>query len=575
MKVRKNISRNSVSYAVIESFRDLNGKSTSRVVKSLGNEDEIKKNHPNVDPYEWAKEYARKLTLQKHIESSTIIAKYHPNKQITSGQQRSFNIGYLFLQSLYSQLNLSKIINQIQNKYAIKFNLNDIFAKLIYLRVLEPTSKRNSLIASQSLLEKMNCDQHQLYRALDVLQKESETIQAQVYRNSLKLISRQKSILYYDCTNYYFEIEQEDEFRKFGKSKENRPNPIVQMGLFMDASGIPLAFSVFPGKDNEQPSLQKLEKKILNDFDLNKIIIVTDSGLSSKSNRIYNSFKNRSFITTQAIKKLKKYLKDWCLDPQGWHLKARDQKIDLRKINEQVACQQNLIFFKDRWIKDDTGFEQHLVVTFSPRYKVYQQTIRERQFERAELKVKQPSSLKNVHQNDPKRFIKETAITEDGEVADKKHYTTDLAKKQEESKYDGFYAICTNLEDDPLDLIKINHNRWEIEETFRIMKGELRGRPVYLQRKERIEAHFLICFMALLLFRILEQKAHQIASFHEIIKTLRKMKVLEIPAQGYVPLYERTDITDTLHEAFNFRTDYEIMSVEKMKKIIKQTKKEK
>ncbi|WP_281166166.1 IS1634 family transposase, partial [Liquorilactobacillus sicerae] len=518
MKVRKNVSRNSVSYAIIESYRDLNGKSTSRIVKSLGNENEIRKQHPNVDPYEWAKKYAHKLTLQKRVESSTIIAKYHPNKQIASGQQRSFNIGYLFLQRLYHQLDLPKVINQIQKKYAIKFDLNDIFAKLIYLRVLEPTSKRNSLIASQSLLEKMNCDQHQLYRALDVLQKESNTIQAQVYNHSLKLIPRQKSILYYDCTNYYFEIEQEDAFRKFGKSKENRPNPIVQMGLFMDASGIPLAFSIFPGKDNEQPSLQKLEKKVLKDFDLNKIIVVTDGGLSSKSNRIYNSFKNRSFITTQSIKKLKRYLKDWCLDPQGWHLKPRDQKIDLSTIDEQAARQQNLIFFKERWIKDDTGFEQHLVVTFSPRYKLYQQTIRERQFERAELKAKHPNSLKGVHQNDPKRFIKETAITKNGEIADKKHYATDLAKKQEEAKYDGFYAICTDLEDDPLELIKVNRNRWEIEETFRIMKGELRGRPVYLQRQERIEAHFLICFMALLLFRILEQKTHQVASFHEIIE---------------------------------------------------------
>lgn len=572
MRIKKSVSKNSVSYSVIENVRDINGRSTTKVVEALGNEKEIREKHPGVDPEEWAREYAKKLTEQKKQKNAVIIAKYNPRKMVDPNQRRSFNIGYLFLQSVYYQLGLQHTTKTIQEKYQFHYDLNEILSKLIYMRVLHPTSKRNSFEQAQSLLEGIQCEPHQLYRALDVLKKETDFIQQTVYKNSLKLVKRNRKILYYDCTNFYFEIEQEDGDKQFGISKENRPNPIVQMGLFMDASGLPLAFSIFRGNENEQGSLKPLEKRILKDFELSQFVVCTDAGLSSEKNRIYNTLGKRGFITTQSIKKLKKHLKEWVLDPSGWHVKTSDRAVHLSNIDNSPGNQTT--YFKERWIKEG-NLEQRLLVTFSPKYKHYQQTIRERQIERALKKIKNPSSLKKKRANDPARFIQAQYATKDGEVAKKAHFSMDEEAIQKEAQYDGFYGVCTNLESDPLELIHINHQRWEIEESFRIMKSELKSRPVYVRNDDRVEAHFLTCFLALLTYRIVEQKLKDAFTCPAIIQKLRDMEVMEVPGEGYVPLYERDELTDKLHEEFGFRTDYEIVPLKDMKKILKQIKKPK
>nr|WP_017753898.1 IS1634 family transposase [Calidifontibacillus oryziterrae] len=502
MRIKKSISKHSVSYSVIENVRDVNGKSTTKVVEALGNEDEIRAKHPGVDPEEWARAYAKKLTEEKKKEKTPIIAKYHPHKMIDQHQRRSFNVGYLFLQSIYYQLGLSQAMKVIQEKYKFQYDLNEILSKIIYMRVLHPTSKKNSFEQAKSLLEGIHCQPHQMYRALDILQKESDFIQQTTYKNSLKLVNRHTKVLYYDCTNYYFEMEQEDGDKRHGISKENRPNPIVQMGLFMDASGLPLAFSIFPGNENEQGSLKPLEKKILKDFELSEIVVCTDAGLSSEKNRIYNTLGNRGFITTQSVKKLKKHLKEWVLDPEGWHITPGDKAIHLSEIDD--SSNNKTTYFKERWIKEGE-LEQRLLVTFSPKYKHYQQTIRERQIDRAFKKIDMPSALKKKRPNDPTRFISAHHATKDGEIADKTHFSIDEAAIQKEAQYDGFYGICTNLESDPLELIRINHQRWEIEESFRIMKSEFKSRPVYVKKDQRVEAHFLTCFLSLLIYRILEK----------------------------------------------------------------------
>lgn len=572
MRIKKSISKNSVSYSVIENVRDINGKSTTRVVEALGNADQIRAKHPGVDPEEWAREYARKLTEQKKEEESPIIAKYHPLKRINKLQQNSFNVGYLFLQSIYYQLGLPEVTKRIQEKYKFQYDLNEVLSKLIYMRVLHPTSKKDSFEHAKSLLEGIHCEQHQIYRGLDILQQESDLIQQATYKNSLKLVNRHTKILYYDCTNFYFEIEQEEDSKRYGISKENRPNPIVQMGLFMDASGIPLAFSIFPGNENEQGSLKPLEKKILKDFELSEFVVCTDAGLSSEKNRIYNTLGNRGFITTQSIKKLKKHLKEWALDPNGWHITPGDKPINLSEIDQ--SSDNKTTYFKERWIKEG-NLEQRLLVTFSPKYKNYQQSIRERQIDRAIRKVDSPSTFKKKRANDPARFISVKHTTTDGELAEKAHLLLDEEAIQKEAQYDGFYGVCTNLESDAPELIRINHQRWEIEETFRIMKNELKSRPVFVRKEERIEAHFLTCFLALLIYRILEKKLDEEFTCTDLIQTLKDMNVQRLSGEGYIPLYERTDITDKLHDTFSFRTDYEIVTTTNMKKILKQTKKAK
>ena len=342
------------------------------------------------------------------------------------------------------------------------------------------------------------------------------------------------------------------------------------MGMFMYADGIPLAFSVFDGNQNEQPSMSPLEQKIIKDFEASDFIVCTDAGLSSTANRKFNSIQGRGFVTTQSIKKLKGFLQDFCLEDDGWYLPGSNKKYKLSELDEETDYEK--VFYKDRWINEN-NLEQHLIVTYSIKYRNYQRTIRERQIERAKKFVESPSKLTKNRANDPKRFIEQGHCTPDGEIASKT--ITSLNQKQidNEAKYDGLYAVCTNLEYDVSSIIKINQKRWEIEECFRIMKTEFKARPVYLSRKDRITAHFTTCFTALVIYRILEQKLNEKYTCEELIDTIRSMDMLIAPGEGYIPTYTRTDITDALHDAFGFRTDYQITSQKNMRKILNQTKK--
>ena len=397
-----------------------------------------------------------------------------------------------------------------------------------------------------------------------------------MYKNSLKVSKRNTHILYYDCTNYFFEIEQESGLRQYGPSKEHRPNPITQMGLFMDGDGIPLAFSITAGNTNEQITLTPLEEKILEDFKLSKFIVCTDAGLASNANRKFNDKGDRAFITTQSIKKLKKYLMDWALDPDGWYLSGDKKRYNINEIEKDetsIELFKDRIFFKERWIKEN-GLEQKLIVTYSLKYRNYQQQIRNSQIERAKVAIANKSfKLDKCNQNDFKRFIKKTSITEDGEVAEKKILSLNTDTIQKEEKFDGFYGVCTNLDDNPEEIIKVNKRRWEIEESFRIMKSEFKARPVYLSRDDRITAHFTTCFLSLVILRYLEKMLDEKYTSSRIIDTLKNMNLQKNFDCSYEPIYTRTDLTDDLHEKFGFRTDYEILKESRLKNILSKTKK--
>lgn len=569
MRVKKSVSKNSTSYSIIKDVYR-NGKKTSKVVEALGNDEEILEKHPGVDPYNWAKEYARELTQKEKESSHKVIVKYNPTKQIALNKQRLFNTGYLFLQRIYHELKLDTVCQQISQKYDFEYDLNEILSRLLYLRVLNPTSKKGTFEHAKDLLEPSHFQSHQIYRALGVLAEQSDHIEEMVYKNSLNVVNRNTQILYYDCTNFFFEIEESEGIKQYGVSKENRPNPIVQMGLFMDGSGLPLAFSMTPGNTNEQTTLKPLERRILKDFNLSKFVVCTDAGLSSNSNRLYNTRGKRAFVTTQSIKKLKKFLKEWALDSKGWRIPGSNQEINLDDIRKLENDERT--YYKERWIKEN-DLEQKLIVTYSPVYQRYQSSIRDKQVERAIKKIENPNSLNKPHQNDPRRFIKATHVTNDGEIADKTQAILNQEQIDNEKMYDGFYAVCTNLESTIEEIIKINHGRWEIEETFRILKSEFRSRPVYLQKDTQIKAHFLTCFLSLLIYRILEKRLDEQFTCPELINTLKEMKMMESDSEGYVPTYTRTKVTDALHDAFGFRTDFEIVTQKEMKKILKQTKK--
>ncbi len=563
-------SKNASSLYVVKSIFE-NGKRSSKVVEKLGTYSELLKKLNGQDPIEWAKEYVDKLNQKEKEEKREVLVKYSPIKQIFKDDQRSFNGGYLFLQQIYHELGLNKICKKISDKHKFTYNLDSILSRLIYGRIIFPASKLATQELSKKFIEQPDFDIQHIYRSLEVIASEADFIQSELYNNSLKLYNRKKGILYYDCTNYFFEIEEENGLKQYGVSKEHRPNPIVQMGLFMDSDGIPLAFCINNGNTNEQVTLKPLEEKIISDFKLSKFVVCTDAGLASTKNRKFNNTNNRSFITTQSVKKLKKNLKEWSLDPTGWRLSGTNETFTLNELDEKKHF--NNIYYKERWIKED-GLEQKLIVTFSLKYKNYQSSIRNRQVERAQNTIdKNPTKLKKCNPNDYKRFITKDHCTIDGEVADKEILGINTSLIEQEATFDGFYAVCTNLEDKAAAIIKVNQKRWEIEECFRIMKTEFKARPVYLQRDDRIRAHFTTCFISLMIYRLLEKKLEEKFTYSEIIAGLKDMNFYEIKNEGYIPTYTRTDLTDALHDAFGFRTDYQILNNKMVKKILKDTKK--
>lgn len=558
----------------------INGKEKTITVEKLGTYADLKEKLKDEDPIEWAKNYIKQLNKEKKEEMQDILVKYSSSTLLNKDEQRLFNGGYLFLQKIYYNLGIHKICKKISEKYHFDFDLNSILSRLIYSRIIYPSSKLATHELSKNYMEQPKFELQHIYRSLDFLAKESDFIQSSIYNNSLKLSKRNSKILYYDCINFFFEIEEANGLKQYGFSKEHRPNPIVQMGLFMDGDGIPLAFSINKGNMNEQLTLKPLENKILSDFGLSKFVVCTDAGLASIDNRKFNIKNERAFITTQSIKKLKGYLKDWALDPKNWHHGSDDKIYDISQLDKDIKEAnyensikiKNMIFFKERWINDD-GIEQKLIVTYSIKYRDYQRKIRNSQIERA-MKIidSNPNKIEKHNQNDYKRFIEKKGYTKDGEIANNNIYNINLELIENEKMFDGFYGVCTNLEDKAPEIIKVNQRRWEIEESFRIMKSEFKARPVYLSRDDRIIAHFITCFISLIVYRFLEKQLNYKFTCNEIIDGLKDMNFLQIPGEGFVPTYTRNDFTDEIHKAFGFQTDFQIINLKKIKKIFSETK---
>ena len=547
MRLKISKSKNVTLYYVIKTIY-INGKEKTITVEKLGNEDEVLKKSKGKDPKIWAKNYVNNLNKLENENNLKILIEKSTSTLIPKDEQSLFNCGYLFLEKIYYELGLNQICENISEKYKFEYDLNNILSRLLYGRILFPASKLATKELSKKFIEQPNFELHDIYRALEVISKENEFIQSELYKNSLNVSKRNTGVLYYDCTNYFFELEQENGLKQYGPSKEHRPNPIVQMGLFMDGDGIPLAFNITSGNTNEQTTLTPLEEKILKDFELSKFIVCTDAGLASNANRKFNNKEERAFITTQSIKKLKKPLMEWALDKNGWKLTNNSRNYNIKDINEKEELYKDKIFYKDRWINEN-GLEQKLIVTYSIKYKNYQQQIRNSQIERAKKAIENNSiRLDKCNQNDYKRFINKTNITKDGEIAENKEFSLNTEQIEKEEKFDGFYGVCTNLDDTAEEIIKINQRRWEIEECFRIMKSEFKARPVYLQRDDRITAHFTTCFLSLVLYRFLEKRLEEQYTCSEIIETIRNMNLYKANELGYLPAYTRTDITDTLHD---------------------------
>ena len=564
-------SKNTVNYYIIKDYTK-NGKRSTKHVLRIGNLEEVKKLAGNMDYKEWLKIFVQKYN-EEHCKKEIITIKKNNKKVISKDINSSFNIGYLFLEKIYNDLNIKNICENIQNKYQFHFDLNEILSYLVYARIIFPSSKLETFKQCQNFIVQPNFKLHDEYRSLSYLADNMDYIQESLFNNSKKVINRNSRVIYYDCTNYFFEIDNEDDIRKYGINKQHQPKPQVGMGLFMDGDGLPLSCNIYPGNMNEQKTLIPEENKIVNNFKLNntKIILCTDAGLASDEIKRFNIKDNRGFVITQSLKKIKESYKEKIFDKDEWRIPndlRNVYNLDTIENNEQLREKYyDTLFYKI--IETETkSVKQDLIVTFSFKYFDYNRNIRNNQIDRAKKSIETNQvTRKGKNQNDYRRFINSLNSTDNGEVAENTTYSINQDIIDEEEKYDGYYALTTNLIGDINEILKIVKGRWEIEESFRIMKSDFLARPVSLSREDRIKAHFMICFISLFIYRILEKKLDYKYTTSQILNTLRTMKVLESKGDGYIPEYIRTDLTDDLHELFGFRTDYEINTYKDLKKI--------
>ena len=577
MKIRISKSRTTSRITIQKAFRDRSGKSTTKDVMNLGTLEEIKEKHGCADPVAWAKEYARQLTLEDKEKRKAVTVRLMPEKLIPKNERQGCLGGYLFLQRLYYKLGLDRICEAILRKRKFDFDLDSALQLMVYGRIIDPRSKLATHKQADAMIEPLKVDLQHLYRSLDIISENSDYIQKRLYHNSLSAVRRDTTVLYYDCTNYFFEVEKPDPavidektgktttgLRQYGVSKEHRPNPIVQMGLFIDNTGLPLAMCINHGNTNEQTTLIPTEKLIVEGMGVENIVVCTDGGLSSEDNRSYNSTAQRSFITVQSLKKLPEYLQEWALETKGWKLTPLSQ----------AKYYGDRIFYRERWIvNENTKFSQRLIVTFSYKYRDYLRVLRNREIDKAAVMAKNGCSGKRKNKS-AERFLQERQLqesyaTEDGELAVYRTVALNLDAIKDEERYDGFYGICTDLNDSVDDVLNLNHNRWESEDAFRVLKTDFRARPAFVWTDAHIKGHFLVCFIALLIFRIIENELGYRYTSSEILDAIRDFRFLIEKGEGYRPNFTRTDLTDDLHKCAGFRLDTELVTSQKLRQIRK------
>lgn len=608
MKLKVSRSKNSCTLYVQKSYRDRTGKSTSKIVERLGSLEEVRRRAGGEDPMEWAKGYVSRLTEEEKAQRRVICPRLHPDVLIRKDELQSVGCGYLFLQRIYHQLGMDRICARLAKDHKFEYDLNSVMEVLVYGRIIAPASKRATYLKADTHLSSFDIALQHVYRGMDVIAGGFDYIQKRLYRNSLDVVVRDTTVLYYDCTNYFFEIEQADPvavgkddrgnetrtvgLRQYGASKEHRPNPIVQMGMFIDRTGFPIAMCINPGNTNEQVTLVPAEKRIIEDMGVERVVVCTDAGLSSEDNRSYNSTPERSFITVQSLRKLTVAYQEWALCPKGWRLLPRTEAERARAIRKEWRFDDNehelefdltdedtaryyadRTFYRERWIVNEkTEFSQRLIVTFSFKYRDYLRALRARQVER-DGKLAAKGGIHKKRVNAPGRYLSELYATETGEAAVFKVAALNLDAIADDERYDGFYGICTDLNNPVAEIIGLNHKRWESEDCFRVLKTDFRARPAFVWTDAHIKAHFLVCFIALLIFRILENRLGYKYTAPEIISKLREMTLNIIPGEGYRPNYTRTELTDSLHEWAGFRTDTEIVTNQRIRKIISDIKK--
>lgn len=662
------ISTKKGTWAYIQKSVRIDGRSTTQTIKRLGLLSDIQKEYGCADPRKWVRDLAARMTEEERLCKECVSVDFYPGTQISMGDKPLRHGGDMLLLPLYSGLGLKDICAGIVKGTRVKYDLNEILQTLVMGRILFPGSKSRTYEKAKSMVRPPEFSEADMYRALSLLAEHMDDIQAKVYINSKDIVRRRERVIYYDCTNYFFEIEENDVdvvdpdtgehipgLRKRGKSKEHRPNPIVQMGMFMDMDGIPLAFVVFPGNESEQTTLRPLEEVINRKFGMTDYVVSTDCGLGSEDNRRYNMAEGRDYICVQSIPRLKEDDRNMAIDPKGWRIsyckdpdragtlenewsdggifnlqtifdmdkdvveRESDEKLkEIKECERQqaiAALLQDVTFYKEiivtkviereneEWLRqkranpnetptDTDGNriahkyslkrDERIIVTYSHDFALYLKYKRKIRKSKSEVAVREKKKKPRQSQQSPMRYVKAIYYTESGEKAEKVEFAIDEGLIAQEERLDGYYAYGTSLDDDGIDVLKIRSFHHEIEHLFRTTKTHLDARPVYLSRRERIMSHFLICFLAMVMLKILQRQiieANKDAyeknplSVDELIQTLQSFMFGRIKGNCYIPMFERTALTDRLLSLYGIEANAQIIKSQKMNAIYRKVKK--
>lgn len=559
-------SKNAKCFYIQTTYRKSDGRLSSRTVRKLGNESFIKTNYGVDDAEAWARGELERMRAAEREGKQGLVMEFRPDRPAAGGE-RIFNGGDVFIERVAAMLGLRELCGEACAAGRFKFSLGDYLMRMVCSRILHPGSKLSDFAAGSRFTERKRLKLENFYRSLDVLSGEMDSMQGGIYRSTLASMGRSTGVIYYDCTNVFFEIDTDDGFRKYGRSKENRPNPLVQIGLFMDMDGLPLALCVNPGNTSEQKTLQPLEEVLAEKFGLSRFVVCTDGGLGSKDNRKFNVTEDRNFITVQSLKKMSSHCQGWATAPEGWRLRPRLRgdadtrckvlynlgEIDLDKYIDDT-------FYKE-CLTDEPAYEEHLIVTYSRKYDLYQKRLRAQQVQRAAERISRGETRRPKSPNDCRRFIKDVYFDGEGnQLQPVAAAALDNGQIEQEERFDGFSALATSLDDDPCAVIRVNSWRWEIEECFRIEKSDLCMRPVYVRNPGRIRAHFFICFIALLILKVMQKQLGAQYPVGLIRKTLAAMNLVKIEGLGYIPAFNSTELTDALQEQAKIRIDRQIIT---------------
>lgn len=615
MKLNYDRKSKDPTYFIQHGFR--NGKKTStKNVKRIGKHSELLM--ITDDPLAYAKEQVRIFNEEYKSGKIEMSLNINFNEKLTysdniASKSELLNVGYLILQKLYHDLEVKEFIQSIQNDTKVTFDCDTVNRFLSFARILDPKSKLGTWDRLDTYYEQPHFQYQHILRFMDVLTPHFDDYISYLYEKSTKVVRRNNSIFYFDCSNFYFESEERDEdyvdpitgeiltgLRQYGFSKQHQPSPLVGMGLFMDADGIPISMCIKPGNENEQLCAVPLEKKLLKLTAGKPFIYCADAGLGSYNIRKFNEMGGRAFVITQSIKKLSDVLKQSVFNDFDYRRLSDDAPMSVKAMKEfDRKDKDNLSLYNDvvykivvadkaldtglmeekilmngkvKWIKSKAPLKQRILITFSRKMMEYQKHIRDNQIARAK-ELLEHGNVEDVKKgnNDVKRFIKRTSTGKNGEMA-KDHYSLDLKKINEEEKYDGYYALVTNLDDDAKTLLKINAERYQIEDCFRIMKTNFKARPAYHHKRERILSHFLICYTALLMYRLLEKQLKDRGehfSIQNTIETLKNMNVVNVDNQFYKATYTSSKVCTALNELYALDLDKKYYQPKELNKKIK------